>query len=94
MIRETIATDLLSLLAPLLASLLVALAFLPGLEAIRPRLAARVLRALRISPPEIGLGLATLHLALLRRRLAEPGSRVRRGETPAVFGAPLLAVRC
>ena len=59
MTRETIATDLLSPLAPILASLLVALAFLPALEAIRPRLAPRLPRVRRISQPQTGLGLAT-----------------------------------
>lgn len=94
--RETIATDLLSLLAPLLASLLIALASLPALEAIPAGLAPRVprlRRISRISQPQTGLGLATPRRAQLRRQLAEPRSRVRRDETPAAFGAPSLAVR-
>ena len=93
MTRETIATDLLSSLAPILASLLVALASLPALEAIRAGLAPRVLRVRRISQPQTGLGLATPRRALPRRRLAEPRSRVRRDETTAVLGVPPLAVR-
>ena len=93
MTRETIATDLLSPLAPLLASLLAALASLPGLEAIRPYLAPRVPRVRRTSPLQTGLGLATPRRSILRRRLAEPRSRVRRDETPAVLGVPPLAVR-
>jgi hypothetical protein len=56
MTQETIATDLLSLLAPLLASLLVSLS---GLEAIRLRLAPRVPRVCQISPSQTGFGFAT-----------------------------------
>jgi hypothetical protein len=71
MIRETIAADLLAPLAPLLASLLVALASLPTVEALRLRLAPSV-RGIRWSfRPQASLGLLPQRRALLGRRLDE-----------------------
>ena len=93
MIRETIAADLLGPLAPLLASLLVALAFLPAVEALRLRLPPSVRgarstssrRRPSASPPGAGLSWA----AGSTRR--DPALLL--GETPTGFPFPLLAVR-
>ena len=93
MTLQTIAAALLGPLAPLLASLLVALASFPALEAIRARLTPRVHGVRRISLPRTGFGLTAPLRDLLRLRLDGPGSGVRRHGTPAVFGLPLLAVR-
>jgi hypothetical protein len=57
MIRETIAADLLAPLAPLLASLLVVLASLPAVEALRLRLAPSVGGVRRSFQPQASRGL-------------------------------------
>ena len=96
MIRETIAADLLAPLAPLLASLLVVLASLPAVEALRLRLAPIVRGVLGVRSsfrPHASLGLISERRALLGRRLGEPRFRLLLGETPAVFPLPLLSVR-
>ena len=97
MIRETTAADLLPLLAPLLASLLVVLASLPAVEALRLRLAPSVrgVGGIRVDfQPQTFLGLVLQRPALLGRRLAElPRFRLFFGETPTGSPLPLLSVR-
>jgi len=93
MIRETIAAELQAPLAPLFASLLVVLAFLRALEALRLRFAPSV-RGVRSSfRPQASLGLVPQRPALLGRRLDEPRPRLLLGGTPTGFPLPLLSVR-
>ena len=91
MIRETIAADLLAPLAPLLASLLVVLASLPAVEALR---LAPSVGDLRWSfRPQAFLGLVPERRALLGRRLAKPRVRLLLGDTPTGFPLPLVSIR-
>ena len=93
MIRETSTADLLPPLAPLLASLLVVLASLPAVEALRLRLAPSVGGVRRSFQPQASRGLVPQRRALLGHRLDEPRPPLFLGETPAGFPRPLLAVR-
>jgi hypothetical protein len=85
MIRETTAADLLPTLAPLLASLLVVLASLPAVEALRLRLAPMV-RGVRGAcssfRPQTSFGLIPDRRALLGRRLDEPRFRLFSARRP------------
>jgi len=89
MIRETIAADLLAHLAPLLASLLVVLASLPAVEALRLAPSVRSVRGVRGSfRPQASLGLVPQRQALLGRRLDEPRPRLLLGRPPRASPFP------